>query len=241
VRDTWLGPNLYLGDGFEMKRKTAIAFLGFGDVFLAGGVVYDSRIEPQPQHYDVMPLRPEYGAGDYTSEPEPVKGDGFLLAAGVRSTIWRQDCLSVSAYGQLVFMRESCGTEYSYTWYDGPVYAEPDPAICPYPCPPPRTVTVDADVDFDSTELLVGVVGVYSGPRYSFYAGIEVFPYSDVSAEVTADSSDGTRTRDSFDMERDDSLTLLIGWQASFRHGYVTVESRSVGEKGLRVGLGASF
>lgn len=233
---------------FDMRRKATSAWVSYGDLFVAGSMIHDSEMDVETPQYDVVRLA---SALDYyysPNEQDDISGDGFTVAAGIRNRVWKQENLSLLAYGQVMFTRESCGASSScwiYPWYDTPVPAENvQPDI--YPCPPvpppdPTMITLKTDVELNTTELVVGLVARYSGRKYSLYGGAEFTPYSDIEMEVTINSTDGTHAEEKYDVERDQSVTFVLGWQASFKHGFLLLESRAAGEKGLRVGLGAWF
>lgn len=233
----------YGTDDLNIKRKTTSAYAGYGDFFLAAGMIHRTEVETTLSRHDYpMPLMAEAGFTYLPEQEESIDGDGFMVALGVRSTLWKKDCLSLAAYGQLTYRRESCSSTSDYVSYDTPVY-EVRPEIYPpvYPSPDPISGTVENDIDLDSTELLVGFVGRFNGQRYSFYAGIEITPYSDMSAEITVVTSGGTMLEEEYDIEPSEPVTFLLGWQASFKHGFMMLESRALGEKSLRVGAGVNF
>lgn len=234
---------LYSYGEFTLKRVTTSAYIGYGDLFLAVGVIHKAEIEVETEY--VYPVARGSDASYYYPpyQQQDIEGDGFIAAVGVRSTLWEKNNLSLAAFGQVTYLRESCSARSTYTWYDTPVYVEgagevyrPD-----YEEPIPRTETIDTDIDIDSTELIVGVVARYIGPRYTMYAGLEFAPYSDIEVNWTVEGTDGTNVEETHDLERADQVTFVLGWQASLKNGFLMLESRAVGEKGLRVGAGVNF
>lgn len=228
--------------GFNVKRKTVLARLSYGDFFLSGGVTYDARIEQRAGIYYPMPMEgtAAYGYPRY-DEPEDPVGKGFIAAAGLRSMIWKQDRFALHACGQLSFRRESYDATATYVSY--PVYAQSSPEILPQPVPPPEPITYTEtyDIDLRGTELSAGLVGSFTRERYTVYAGVEFLAYSDMEADVTVTSSDGSGYSDRSDVNRSDLVTLLLGLKASFDRGFVLVETRALGESNLRVGAGVTF
>lgn len=231
----------YGGMAFEVRRQAALARVSYGDFFIMGGVTYEAMIEPVAgDYYYPMPLAESASYGYYPSEqPEDPVGDGFVVMAGLRNTIWQKDRYSLEAFGQLNFWSESydaTGTYVAYAAYA----AVSEPAIWPPP-PDPVSYTETYDIVVQGTELVAGLVGSYIGTRYTLYGGVEVLPYSDVEAAVTITSDDGSSYSETSNSDRSRPVTLLLGLKASFSRAFFTIETRSVGETSLRVGTGVTF
>lgn len=232
----------YGGIAFDIKRKAILARLTYGDFFLVGGAVHDTRIDQANEVYYPMPMDSSsaYGYPRY-DEPEAPVGRGFMAAVGLQNRVWAQDRFALQAYGQLSFRRESYDSTATYVSY--PVYAEASPDIMPLPEPQPEPITYTEtyEIDLSGVELTAGLIASCSGTRYTVYAGIEVLAYSDMEADLTVTSSDGSRYSDVSDLDRDDLVTLLLGLRASFDRAFLVVETRSLGENSLRAGAGLTF
>ncbi|MEI6808940.1 MAG: hypothetical protein WCN95_09460 [bacterium] len=227
---------------FDVKRKTAIAQLSYGDFLLSGGVTHDARIEPKAQMYYPMTMESSSAYGyPRSNEPEDPVGKGFMVSAGLRSIIWEQNRLSIQAAGQLTYRRETYDATATYISY--PVYAEASPEIWPPPDPQPQPTTYSEtyNIDMRGTELSAGLTGTITGKRYTVYAGMELQAYSDLEADVTVTNADGASHSEKSNMDRSDPVTLLLGLKATFNQTYILVETRVLGESSLRVGASLAF
>lgn len=227
---------------FDISRKTALAQVSYGDFFVSGGVTHEARIEPRAEMYYPMPLAESsaYGYPRY-NEPEDPSGKGFLVSAGLRTTVWQQDKFSLQACGQLTYRRESYDATATYSSY--PVYAEASTEIWPSPDPMPQPITITEtyEINLRGAELSAGLTGSFTGSRYTVYAGLELLAYSNLEADVKVTSSDGSSYSGKSDMDRNDMVTMLLGLKASFDPWYILVETRAVGESSLRAGAGLAF
>lgn len=233
----------YGTDKFDVKRSTTCAYLGYGDLFIAGGVIHKTEVETSDGYGYPVPLFAE-SAFYYLPEPgTDVEGDGFVAAIGLRSDLWNRNSISLTVCGQLTHQRDSCDSTRDYTWYDSPVFIQEQTEMYPpMPMDPtPHTGTLRTDIDIRSTEITIALLASCTGTRYSLYLGVELVPYSSIEAEVSLSGSDGTDFHETYDVERDSMATFLLGWQAHFRHAFLLLESRAGGEKGLRAGGGLAF
>ncbi len=237
----------YSSIAFDIKRDTALARMSYGDFFLTGGWIRDAEMEPKEETYYPMPAERSaaYGASLY-EEPENPEGDGFLVSGGLRNKIWGRDRFALHAYGQLGFWRESYDATATYSSY--PVYAADDarPEMWPppEPVPAPTTYTETYDITVHGIELTAGLLGAWTGERYTVYGGLDVLAYSDIEADMDVTSSDGANTTtysDTSDVERDKSVSFVLGLKALFNPGFLLVETHSLGETSLRVGAGVDF
>lgn len=230
---------------FDVKRSITAAYIGYGDLFIAGGVIHETEVNPGPGYTYPIPLAAEASAA-YSSFPDPqakIEGDGFVAAIGVRAELWQWGALSIAASGQLSHQRESCDATHTFTWYDTPVIAETSPAIYPPIAPPPtpRSDTVTTELDLRTTELTVSVVAGLTGRRHTLYLGLELIPFSDIEADVDVSESGGPGSSSTYDIDRDQTASFILGWQAHYRNAFLLVESRTGSEKSLRAGAGLLF
>lgn len=231
---------------FEAKREIAVARASYGDFFLSGGWTRDAsmRHEEETYYYPMPAERSAVYGYPFYEEPEDPEGDGFIATAGIRSRVWGRERFSLYAYGQLDIWQESYDATATYSDY--PVYAaaeDDSPVIYPppEPVPEPITVTETYKIALRGTELAAGLIGAFTGKRYTVYAGLELPAYSDIEADVDVTSSDGSSYSDKSDVDRADMLSFVLGMKASFGRGFLVVETLTLGETNLRVGAGVDF
>ena len=233
----------YGNSAFDIKRETALARVSYGDFFLSGGWTRKARMEPKAETYYPMPAERSAAYGfPYYEQPDDPDGDGFIVAAGLRNKIWERDRFALHVYGQLSFWRESYDA--TATYVSSPVYAagaSVEVLPPPDPVPEPTKYTETYDIDMRGAELDAGLIGAWTGKRYTVYAGLDFLAYSDIEADLDATSSDGTSYSDKSNVERDKSVSFLLGLKASFNPGFLVVETHSLGETSLRVGVGVAF
>ena len=240
-------PSGYGTVAFDVKRRIVLTRVTYGDFFLSGGVIHDARIETRAEAPYPVPMKDSSAYGYPRSpESEDPAGKGFVASAGIRNRLWGQDRFSLLAEGRLSYRRESYDAKATYVSYPG--YAEgsptsPDPAPAPYPGPPPEPVTLTEtyQTDVQGAELSAGLVGVFTGKHYTVYGGLELLAYSDLEADATVTSSDGSRYAETSEMEQSDPVTATLGMRADFKRVWLLLETRTLGERSLRVGAGVSF
>ncbi len=178
------------------------------DVFLAAGLILDA--EPQIRDDDLRWRD---------------SGDGYLLSAGARGVLYRQDQFSLMGYGYVQHIDEDYGRlrdEYDF-------FIE--------------TTRLEAD----RTELALGVLGRYDvTEEFHVYAGLEVILVDDgdLNVKFTEENlvtEDVFRERVTFDMDRDDILTARAGAAYQAGNALLRAEYAFLGEETLTVGVGINF
>lgn len=235
-------PSGYGTVAFDVKRRIVLTRVTYGDFFLSGGVIHDARIETRAEAPYPVPMKDSSAYGyPRSQESEDPAGKGFVASAGIRNRLGGRDRFSLQAEGRLSYRRESYDAKATYDSY--PVYAEGAPSTVPYPDPRPTPITITEtyQTDVQGAELSAGLLGAFTGKHYTVYGGLELLAYSDLEADATVTSSDGSRYAETSEMEQSDPVTATLGMKVSFKRAWLLLETRTLGERSLRVGAGVSF